>query len=64
MASLTSTQIRQRLGKCADSVHKDMGLRKIRTAGIAARQKDKSVAEMLRTEAQYHLQYAEAYSRK
>jgi len=64
MASLTSTQIRQRLGKCADSVHKDMALRNIRIAGIAARQNDSSVAEMLRAEAQYHLQYAEAYPKK
>ena len=64
MVSLTSTQIRHRLGKCANSVHKDFALRNIRIAGIAARQKDKSVAEMLRAEAQYHLQYAENYLKK
>jgi hypothetical protein len=41
-----------------------MALRNIRIAGIAARQNDSSVAEMLRAEAQYHLQYAEAYPKK
>ena len=45
-------------------MHKEFALRNIRTAGVAARQKDKSVAEMLRAEAQYHLQYAELYLKK
>ena len=64
MKSLTSTQIRHRLDKCADSIHKEFALRSIRTAGVAARQKDKIVAEMMRSEAQYHLQYAEIYLKK
>lgn len=64
MKSLTSTQIRHRLGNCADSIHKEFALRNIRTAGVAARCKNKCVAEMLRAEAQYHLQYAENYPRK
>jgi hypothetical protein len=63
MVSLTSTQIRQRLSKCVDSMHKEFALRNIRTAGVAARCKNKDVAEMLRAEAQYHLQYAEAYKK-
>ena len=63
MASLTSTQIRQRLGKCADSPYKVMALRNIRIAGIAARQNNRNEAETFRAEAQYLLQYAEANSR-
>ncbi len=64
MKSLTSNQIRHRLGKCADSVYKNLALRSIRIAGVAARQNNKVEAETMRDYAQYYLQYAEIYIKK
>jgi len=54
MASLTSTQIRNRLSKCANSAHKEMGLRAVNSA-IIYQTKDPLQAELELARAKFAL---------
>ena len=64
MKNPTAKEARLRLNKCVDSVHKQIALRDLRTATVAARQGDAIAADKLIMAAFFHLHYAEAITRR
>ena len=53
-------QIRTAFGKCAESFHKQMGLRKIRDYKLLETKNPDQAAKLL-ADARHHLAYARAY---
>ena len=57
---MTPSQIRAAFGKCAESFHKQMGLRKIRDYKVFETRNVDHAATLL-ADARHHLAYARAY---
>jgi hypothetical protein len=57
---MTPGQIRAAFGKCAESFHKQMGLRKIRDYRLFITRNAEHAEKML-ADARHHLAYARAY---
>ena len=57
---MTPNQIRADFGKCAESFHKQMGLRKIRDHKLLEEKNPEQAAKLL-ADARHHLTYARAY---
>lgn len=57
---MTPNQIRAAFGKCAESFHKQMGLRKIRDYKLLEDRNPEYAAQLL-ADSRHHLTYARAY---